>query len=539
MSAHSIPVLWRLGAPPLRDPRWSVAAIQLLFILLGLTALSFPVSGAQVLVVVAVAVAAEMVLGKLVVGQITFPLSALITGFGLSLLLRGDGLFIFALAALAAVGSKYLFRVSDGHIFNPSNFGLMLALALPLGAATITPGQWGAFPLLVLVVLGLGYIVGRQASRLWLVGGFAAGILVAVDVWGVASGDFFSLLGGHFNAAVMLFAFFMITDPRTSPSSQSGQLVFGLAVGAGGAALGLAGIAAGIFWALLIGCAVYGLLRARGLAPSATRWASFATGSGGGNVRLAAPHGLTPSSSGGGITRGAFMKRALLGGAGVGVLAAVGACSSDQQGSSSENEAQQKLEFLRNSFIASGGGINLKQFPDGNGGQTEMRELFSFDRNYAFCTVENVQEAFIMPTHEMGEVKVEPNSFYMEMITTKVTNVRVEEDSETGKLMAKIDGNLECATQAGTSSVTLGSRKRSEAENATFTITARDTTGESLPIKEPRAFRFTTFFDEEEAPVNHSIFGPEFTFTGDMISGRITVQPVTDLFPEGGVTSEA
>jgi hypothetical protein len=39
----------------------------------------------------------------------------------------------------------------------------------------------------------------------------------------------------------------------------------------------------------------------------------------------------------------------------------------------------------------------------------------------------------------------------------------------------------------------------------------------------PDSFAFTVYFDPDEAPVNHGIFGPEFTFTGEMIAGKITV----------------
>ena len=39
----------------------------------------------------------------------------------------------------------------------------------------------------------------------------------------------------------------------------------------------------------------------------------------------------------------------------------------------------------------------------------------------------------------------------------------------------------------------------------------------------PDRFAFTVYFDSDEAPVNHGIFGPEFTFTGEMIAGKITI----------------
>lgn len=41
----------------------------------------------------------------------------------------------------------------------------------------------------------------------------------------------------------------------------------------------------------------------------------------------------------------------------------------------------------------------------------------------------------------------------------------------------------------------------------------------------PDRFAFTVYFDPEDAPVNHGIFGPEFTFTGEMIAGKITIGP--------------
>lgn len=80
-------------------------------------------------------------------------------------------------------------------------------------------------------------------------------------------------------------------------------------------------------------------------------------------------------------------------------------------------------------------------------------------------------------------------------------------------------GGLDCATEVGQAEVTIGSR--SAAEHATYLIEATDAGPGGG--KAGDTFAFTVFFDPEEAPVNYAIFGPEFTFTGTMIEGEISI----------------
>ena len=44
-----------------------------------------------------------------------------------------------------------------------------------------------------------------------------------------------------------------------------------------------------------------------------------------------------------------------------------------------------------------------------------------------------------------------------------------------------------------------------------------------------KAFSYTAFFDENEAPVNYAIFGPKFTFTGELATGSVTVKKLEQL----------
>ena len=68
--------------------------------------------------------------------------SPLITGLGLSLLLRTDAVWVPPLAAIIAIGAKYLIRVRGKHVFNPGMLGLTVCILFS-GHAWCSPSQWG------------------------------------------------------------------------------------------------------------------------------------------------------------------------------------------------------------------------------------------------------------------------------------------------------------------------------------------------------------------------------------------------------------
>ena len=170
--------------------------------------------------------------------------------------------------------------------------------------------------------------------------------------------------------------------------------------------------------------------------------------------------------------------------------------------------------------VASGGGVNRKMMPDPVSGRptVPLDEAFTFDRNHAQCRVDTNPQAFKMPTFAMGEVQIEPNRFFMAMASTTIEQFLVTTASD-GKRRVTMRGGLSCATEVGQAQTTLGSR--TAAEHATYEIEAVDggigggTAGDS--------FAFTVFFNAREAPLNHAIFGPKFTFTGEMVEGEVTI----------------
>ena len=190
------------------------------------------------------------------------------------------------------------------------------------------------------------------------------------------------------------------------------------------------------------------------------------------------------------------------------------------------NSLEHELQALRERVTrlsyntASGGGVNLKLMPDPVTGQptVPLEEVFSFDRNHAMCRVDTNRQAFKMATYQLGEVVVEPNRFFMSMVAASIEQY-ILETQPNGVRKVTMRGGLSCATEVGQGKVVLGSR--SAAEHATYVVEAVD--GGIGGGAADDSFAFTVFFDPKEAPVNYSIFGPKFTFTGRMIEGEITI----------------
>ncbi len=172
---------------------------------------------------------------------------------------------------------------------------------------------------------------------------------------------------------------------------------------------------------------------------------------------------------------------------------------------------------------ASGGGVNVKMMPDPvtREATVPLEEVFSFDRNHAIRRVDTNRQAFRMPTYQLGEVVIAPHTFFMSMVAKSIEQFTVE-TQPTGARKATLRGELGCSTEVTQGTVVIGSR--TSAEEATYVIEAVD--GGIGGGDAGDSFAFTVFFDPKKAPVNHSIFGPKFTFTGRMVEGEITI---TDL----------
>lgn len=156
--------------------------------------------------------------------------SPLITGLSLSLLLRADEPWLHAAAGVIAILSKFLLRLEGKHVFNPAGFAIV-ALLLGTDRVWISPGQWGA-SLWFAALLGFLAILVLQAARrsdiaLFFLASHAALLFLRAswlgDPWTI---PLHQLQSG----SLLIFSFFMISDPKTAPDARLARFLFALAV---------------------------------------------------------------------------------------------------------------------------------------------------------------------------------------------------------------------------------------------------------------------------------------------------------------------
>ncbi len=216
------PVFWR-------DPRlFQIVSLSTL-LLYGLLFLHFDISVWQIVITIGTAQLTQYA-GTRYFNLLAFdPKSALISALSLCLLLRTNDLAVAALTALIAIGSKFIFRWNDKHVFNPTNLALVIILASGLG--WISPGQWGQIAWFGFLIACLGSLVVTRAARADVTLAFLTfyvGLLFTRALW---LGDPLTIpLHQIESGALLIFSFFMISDPKTTPDSRTGRIVFALIV---------------------------------------------------------------------------------------------------------------------------------------------------------------------------------------------------------------------------------------------------------------------------------------------------------------------
>lgn len=267
--------------------------------LLGHTFFGFEQAWAQPLVALATAYSVEILLelvsawGKRQRPQfvggvrafVDFLLPAHISALAVAMLLyANDRLWVVAFTTAVAIGSKAVFRAPVGrgerHFYNPSNFGITVTLLL-FGWVGIAPpyqftenldvpGDW----LLPAIIVTTGTMLNARFTRrlpligAWL-GGFALQALIRSFVFDTPLVAALLPMSG---VAFILYSFYMVTDPATTPEGRWAQVAFGAGVAAVYGLLLVSHAVFGLFFALTIVCTVRGLgLYARAWATSRER----------------------------------------------------------------------------------------------------------------------------------------------------------------------------------------------------------------------------------------------------------------------------
>lgn len=261
------------------------AAITILNVL-GHTVLGFEQSWAQPLVSLATAYSVELLLEALGAWSerrpahfagglgrlVDFLLPAHITGMAVSMLLyANDRLAPIALAAAVGIGSKVLVRVPAGHgtrhCLNPSNTGIAVTLLVFPWVGIAPPYQFtenltgiGDWLLPLVIVLSGTFLNTRFTGKMPLIVGWLGGfVLQALLRSQVAGTSPVAPLLPMTGMAFLLFTFYMVTDPGTTPAPAGRQLLFGAAVAAAYGVLTVLHVVFGLFFALLVVCSLRGL----------------------------------------------------------------------------------------------------------------------------------------------------------------------------------------------------------------------------------------------------------------------------------------
>ena len=230
--AAAIPAWWPA------DPRIPFAALLTLYAVVGSTILGFNRSPMQIALTIVAGCTLDVALHWWCRHRkLTLPLSAYISMLSIAIILNyAHNYYLLFLPAFFAIASKYVFTFRGRHVFNPSLFGIASALLIGGGLYSTSPAyQWGGSPAVAtFIVTAAIFLFVFRIGRTPLIVSFL--LFYGLQVWLRAY-----ILRWHVEPEVLvvgaltaptfyLFAFYMMTDPKTSPSGTVAQVAQAFAV---------------------------------------------------------------------------------------------------------------------------------------------------------------------------------------------------------------------------------------------------------------------------------------------------------------------
>ena len=235
------------------DPRVYILIFLLSFVFMGQLFLGFFQRWDVIIAAVVTAMVTELLLYRLVNKKWIFPLSALISGLGISLILSSYLIWPYILAALLAIGVKYIIRIGGSHLFNPNNVAVVIVLVFLSEYVVSTPKQWTNDIVVISIIVVLGLAAAAAAKRLDTVIAFICGyVIFALLRHGFIGEPLYYSLGPMLGASFQLFVFFMLTDPKTTASKSSIRVLSAVLVAAVDAYLRIHEITNSLFYAAFI-----------------------------------------------------------------------------------------------------------------------------------------------------------------------------------------------------------------------------------------------------------------------------------------------
>jgi Na+-transporting NADH:ubiquinone oxidoreductase subunit NqrB len=213
------------------ENRYLAPVLVTVILLIGQLTFGFLESWWKTSLAIAAAIGLEFVLGRIFWGKWPHPASAYISGISVGMLVRSPAIWPYALCSLISITSKYVLRVKDRHIWNPSNFGICAMLFLaPFSVASLSI-QWGNELWPMAIVWALGSIIIYRLKRFHICATYVISFIALAYVRSLFTGHpFLAEVAPITGPMYQLFVFFMITDPKTTVQSKWGQCVVAFCV---------------------------------------------------------------------------------------------------------------------------------------------------------------------------------------------------------------------------------------------------------------------------------------------------------------------
>lgn len=207
------------------------------------------------------AVGVELVVARLFWGKWPHLASAYITGISVGILVRSPAFWPYALCSTISITSKYVLRVRDRHLWNPSNFGICAMLVLASDAVAVLGIQWGNYLLPMVIVWLLGSVTVWRVRRFHICATYVVSFLLFALLRSQITGHpWLAEVAPITGPMYQLFIFFMITDPKTTTQTTRGQCIVAFLVALAEMLLRLGEVVYAPFYALfLVGPAANGL----------------------------------------------------------------------------------------------------------------------------------------------------------------------------------------------------------------------------------------------------------------------------------------
>ena len=162
------------------------------------------------------------------------PYSSMITASSIILMIGWTKWYIPYILITLALLQKWYIKVSNRHIFNPSNFAIIVSYLIFYPKAMPIVGQLGdSGYLTIIAIIFLATITLFFANRVAISISFLLSYIILANLilpYSNPNWNLDNFLDNLYSTSFIVYTLFMITDPRVTPNSINRQILFGFLI---------------------------------------------------------------------------------------------------------------------------------------------------------------------------------------------------------------------------------------------------------------------------------------------------------------------